>query len=217
MRRPASPRPGRDDGIAPVCCGPFRHVPNSFAAIPAFAWFKAVIFALLAVNTAVFAFSGTPSEGLDSAAWLVLLVLFELETGPVAAGRGRAAVIHGARLVAALAILVAAVGYFIDQEWLDAINSTLWIAVVAVLEFQVRFHAAAARYRALTTLVAAALYSGLAVVGLIWLWQAEWFAAFDAALWLLAFVAIEMNVLELLRRRTSPHPVPQPPGSRISA
>lgn len=179
---------------------------SSLAAIPAFTWFKALIFALLAVNTAVFAFSGTASEGLDSAAWLVLLVLFELETGPVAAGRRRPALIHGARLVAALAVVAAAVGYFAGQEWLDAINSMLWIAVVAVLEFQVRIRGAAARYRVLTTLVAAALYSGLAVVALIWLWQAEWFAAFDAALWLLAFVAIEMNVLELLRGRTEPAP-----------
>lgn len=191
-------------------------MPNLFTALPALAWFKAVIFTLLAVNTAVFAFSGTASESLDSAAWLVLLVLFELETGPVAFGRRRAAAIHGARLLAALAILAAAVGYFVGEEWLDAINSALWIAVVAVLEFQVRLRAAAARYRALTTLVATALYSGLAVVALTWLWQAEWFAAFDAALWLLAFVAIEMNVLELLRRRVPARPSPPAPGSRIS-
>ena len=190
-------------------------MPNLFTALPALAWFKAVIFTLLAVNTAVFAFSGTGSESLDSAAWLVLLVLFELETGPVATGRRRAAAIHGARLLAALAILAAAVGYFVGEEWLDAINSALWIAVVAVLEFQVRIHAATP-YRALTTLVAAALYSGLAVVALTWLWQAEWFAAFDAALWLLAFVAIEMNVLELLRRRVPARPSPPAPGSRIS-
>lgn len=176
-----------------------------------------MIFALLALNTAVFAFSGTASEGLDAAAWLVLLLLFELETGPVAAGRRRAAAIHGARLLAALAILAAAIGYFMAEEWLDALNSTLWIAVVAVLEFQVRIPPGAARYRPLTALVAAALYSGLAVVALLWVWQAEWFAAFDAALWLLAFVAIEMNVLELLRRRIPPHPSPQAPGSRIDA
>jgi hypothetical protein len=41
----------------------------------------AAIFTLLAINTAVFLASGTPSEALDSIAWLMLLVLFELETG----------------------------------------------------------------------------------------------------------------------------------------
>jgi len=175
-------------------------VPIPLVTTPVFHGLKAAIFALLAVNTAIFAFAGSASEGLDSVAWLILLVLFELETGSEAVARRRDAVIHAVRLVAAAAIVVAAAGYLAAREWLDAINSVLWIAVVAVLEFQVRWRAAAARYRALTTLFAAALYSGLAAVALIWLWQAEWFGAYDAALWLLAFVAIEMNVLQLLRR-----------------
>lgn len=176
-------------------------MPIRLVTMPVFNGLKAAIFALLAVNTAIFAFSGTASEGLDSVAWLVLLILFELETGSEAATRRRDAVIHAVRLVAAAAIVVAAAGYLVAREWLDAVNSVLWIAVVAILEFQVRYRAAAARYRALTTLSAAALYSGLAAVALIWLWQAEWFGAYDAALWLLAFVAIEMNVLQLLQRR----------------
>ncbi len=168
---------------------------------PAYSWFKAVVFALLAWNTVVFVSRGTVSEGLDSIAWLVLLALFELETGAAPAPRKRAAVIHGARLVAAMAIPVAAVGYFLDREWLDTINSVLWIAVVAILEFQVRFPAAAARYRAWRGAIAAGLYSSLGTVALVWLWRADWFSAYDALLWLLAFVTIEINVLQVLRRR----------------
>jgi len=167
----------------------------------AYWWFKAVIFALLAWNTAVFVYRGTFSEGLDSIAWLVLLALFELETGAAPAPHKRAAVIHGARLVAAMAIPVAAVSYFFDREWLDAINSTLWIAVVAILEIQVRFPAAAARYRAWCGVIAAGLYSGLGTVALVWLWRADWFSAYDALLWLLAFVTIEINLLQVLRRQ----------------
>jgi hypothetical protein len=47
----------------------------------AWSWFKAAVFALLALNTGIFLRSGTFSEGLDSIAWLTLLALFELETG----------------------------------------------------------------------------------------------------------------------------------------
>ena len=168
----------------------------------AYSRFKTALFVLLAWNTGVFVYSGTFSEGLDSIAWLVLLALFELETG-AAAPRKQTAVIHAARFVAAIAIPVAAVGYVLDREWLDTVNSVLWIAVVAVLEFQVRFRSAAARYRALSTLIATVLYAGLGAVALIWLWRADWFSAYDALLWLLAFVTIEINVLQVLRAQSA--------------
>jgi hypothetical protein len=177
------------------------HVETLEPAAPAFRWFKVVVFALLAWNTLVFVSRGTFSEGLDSIAWLVLLALFELETGAAPAPRKWAAVIHGARLVAAMAIPVAAVGYFLDREWLDTINSALWIAVVAILEIQVRFPAVAARYSVWRGAVVAGLYSGLGAVALVWLWRSDWFSAYDALLWLLAFVTIEINVLQVLRRR----------------
>ena len=73
--------------------------------------------------------------------------------------------------------------------------------MVVILEFQVRFQAVALRYRALSTAVAAGIYCGLAAVALIWLLRTEWFSAYDALLWLLAFVTIEINVLEALQRR----------------
>jgi len=179
--------------------GGVRRAPGSPAR--AYSWFKTALFVLLAWNTGLFVYSGTFSEGLDSIAWLVLLALFELETGAAAPAK-QTTVIHAARFVAAIAIPVAAVGYFLDREWLDAINSVLWIAVVAVLEFQVRFRSAAARYRALSALVATGLYAGLGAVALIWLWRTDWFSAYDALLWLLAFVTIEINVLQVLRAQS---------------
>lgn len=176
--------------------------------MPVFSWFKTLVFGLLALNAAIFVFGGTVSEGLDSAAWLALLVLFEIETSHGPIRPRRAAIIHAARLVAAIAIPVAAVGYALDEEWLDATNAALWIAVVLVLEFRVRFPPAAARYRTETTVVATALYIGLGCVALVWLWRAEWFNAYDALLWLLAFATIEVNVLQSLRRWPAPTAAP---------
>ena len=141
--------------------------------------------------------SGTFTQALDSVAWLTLLTLFGLETGLAGRfGQGRhAAAIRGARLAAVTAILAAAVGYVHEKELLDAINIGLWIAVVGLLEFQVRHAAAVAERRAWFATAAATLYSGLGALVLAWLWRGEWFDAYDGLLWLTAFAAIELDLL----------------------
>ena len=164
-------------------------------------WFKAAVFALLACNTAVYAILGTLSEALDSIAWLLLLASFELETGLGGRfGAGRlAAVLRALRIGASAAILAAGLGYVRDREWLDALNIGLWIGVVALLEFEVRYPAAVARHRARYTAASATLYCGLAALVFAWLWQGDWFDAYDATLWLVAFATIEINVLGIVR------------------
>jgi hypothetical protein len=177
-------------------------------------WVKAAVFALLACNTAIYAISGTLSEALDSVAWLTLLLAFELETGlggRFAEGR-LAAVLRGVRLAAAAAILAAGIGYVLDREWLDAANVGLWIAVVALLESEVRYPAFLAAQRTRFTAVAATLYSGLAILVLAWLWQGDWFDAWDAALWLVAFATIEINVLGLASDAATRHGAGRPPA-----
>lgn len=169
-----------------------------------FLGFKLAVLALLACNAAVFARSGTPNEALDSAAWFALLVLFELETrfGCQMRRFGAAALVRGIRLVAALAILVSAIGYVRDGEWLDAANAWLWIAVVVLLEAEVRRPQAVATHAGVFALTAIALYGGLALVAAIWAWRGEWFDAYDALLWLVAFAIIELDLL----RREKPEP-----------
>ena len=171
---------------------------SAVIAPPRHLWLKAVVFALLAWNTGVYVFTGTLSEALDATAWLALLVLFELETdfGDRLRDGRTEAVVRGVRLAAAAAVAAAALGYVRDREWLDAINSGLWVAMVAVLELQVRYPQTAARrgtwFAAALTLV----YTGLGALVLAWAWQREWFDAYDAVLWLAALAIIEMNVLQ---------------------
>ena len=172
-----------------------RFVPTPAAG---YAWFKASLFALLGCNAAAYIYSGTLSEALDTAAWLVLLVLYELETdfgGRFREGRTGAAV-RGVRLLAAAAVCAAAIGYARNEEWLDAINSGLWIAVVILLEVEVRHPNAVATSRRQFVGAVAALYAGLGAMVLTWIWRGEWFEAYDALLWLAALVVIEMNILE---------------------
>ena len=164
-------------------------------------WFKAGVFTLLACNATYFLFLGTFSEALDATSWLTLLALFELEAGYGDRLRRTraAALVHGIRLAAAAAVGAAALGYVYEGEWLDAVNSWLWIGVVVLLEFEVRYPRAVDRRRARFAGVATMLYAGLGALVLVWAWRGEWFDAYDALLWLIAFVTIEIDVLQISR------------------
>jgi len=164
-------------------------------------WFKAGVFTLLACNAAYLLLLGTFSEALDAISWLALLALFELETGyGDRFRRTRAtALVHGIRLIAAAAVGAAALGYVYEGEWLDAVNSWLWIGVVVLLEIEVRYPRAVDRRRASFAGVATTLYAGLGALVLVWAWRGEWFDAYDALLWLIAFVTIEIDVLRIFR------------------
>lgn len=177
-------------------------MPHTRAETPWHAWLKAIVYVLLASNTAVYGVSGTLNEALDSVAWLILLASFEFETRPGSgpARRSSAALLRGVRLAAAATILGAAAGYVRDGEWLDVFNTGLWIAVVALLEFEVRYAGAVARHRPWFLAATAALFAGLGALAFTWLWRGEWFDAYDAALWLVAFATIEMNVLAAAQR-----------------
>lgn len=157
----------------------------------------AVIYGLLACNTTYYIVAGRVSEALESAAWYVLLILFALETTRarhLLATRALTAV-HGMRLLATLAIAASAVLYVREKEWLDAANLFLWIAVVALLEMEVRRPSAISVHRRAFTTTAALLYAALGVLVIIWLARGEWMNAWDAALWLSAFGILELDVL----------------------
>lgn len=80
------------------------------------------------------------------------------------------------------------------SEGIDAI-AWLWILVVLLLEAKVRFTRAVRERRTEFKVAAGMLYGALALFVPVWAWRGEWFDAWDAAPWLVAFVAIEINVL----------------------
>lgn len=45
------------------------------------------------------------------------------------------------------------------------------------------------------------LYAGLAALVPVWAWRGEWFEAYDALLWIVAFAGIGINVLQIFRRK----------------
>lgn len=173
---------------------------------------KAVLYALLAVNVGLYALHGTPAETLDTAAWLLLLGLFEWETGGWGLRTRSRRVVHVLRAIATLAVLVACAGYALAREWLDFANASAWLAVVLLLEAEVRVPSRHARLHRVRRALAMACY--VALSGFVVAWTVDGLRgdrdalldAWDAALWLLAFVAIELNVFGL-----------QSPGARAQA
>lgn len=172
----------------------------------AFPWFKWTVYALLALNVYLFIVTQTLIEGLDSLAWVLLLLLLEWETsrlGRQVLPRWEQGLIHGLRLVATALIVWAAweysaAEYVAVHGRLDQFNAWLWLAVVLVLEYEVRWPIFRRQWQWwLINAVKITLYGGLLLIAVLWGVSDEpgaWFDCYDAVLWILCFFAIELNV-----------------------
>ena len=83
--------------------------------------------------------------------------------------------------------------------WVDVINSTVWLLVVLVLEIDVRLQERNLLEGAVLALSKAAkvvLYSILFLAAVYWGIKGDFVDFWDAFLWLVAFVFIEMNIFE---------------------
>ena len=83
--------------------------------------------------------------------------------------------------------------------WLDVVKATVWVLVVIVLEADVWLQLRGrleGLVMQLSRYIKIGLYAILAVAVFAWLFMADWLSAWDAAVWLIAFVFIEMNILQ---------------------
>ena len=83
--------------------------------------------------------------------------------------------------------------------WVDVINSAVWLLVVAVLEMDVRLQELNRLEGTVLRMSNSAkyvLYSVLLLAAIYWGVKGDFVDFWDAFLWLVAFVFIEMNVLE---------------------
>lgn len=100
-------------------------------------------------------------------------------------------------------VRVLAAGDMLDAArrlaWTDVINAGTWLIIVLLLEIDVRLQLAGhltGRVLRLSEFAKALLYGTLLVCALYWGYAGTFLDFWDAFLWLLAFVLIEMNVLE---------------------
>lgn len=161
--------------------------------------FKIAIVVLLILNVVIYATVDTLLNTVDSLVWLMLLVLYELEA-------------NGAVLMTAkkwewmrtfLIVLIALVfvGYVHDHEWLAVINSVFWFALIILLELEVRLPDKVSNYRLSYWWATVLVFAGLIGMVIVWAWQSAWLDVYDAALWIVAFGTIEIDIAQLLQRK----------------
>ena len=252
----------------------FKYLIYSALAFNVYLFFKEewlaseVVFAAgISLDTIIEAYSST----IDTASWLVLLLLFELETYVIDDDKLVGAtkrIIHGVRMFCYIFILYSLYGYMtkvgllsqfepqkitdlcnmakewkfmetlnvynamtaetcqtlyssskdyfvhtpfkvvVDTQglhntkmlaWVDVINASAWVAVVIMLEIDVRTQLGSISskfWNKFSPYVKVTVYSILLIAAIYWGVTGNFLEFWDAFLWILAFVLIEMNMFE---------------------
>lgn len=169
-----------------------------------FILFKYMIYALLAFNVYLFALNGTFTETIDTAAWVIILGLFEWETRSLKeeySGLEEKAILTILSIFGYSVIIYSCYSYFIEAQWLDFANALTWIFVVLVLQYDIYFpgHYDKNEWTA-RNIIKFALYGALFGFAVTWGIQGEALDFYDAFLWILSFFVIEMNIFNFEHR-----------------
>lgn len=158
-------------------------------------------FGYLTKMLAMYAYELTGAAGAcDLDGFSVLLELDEYE--PLDSTNCTALEADGELYRLETAAIVAAPGVWLDTvrlAWVDVINSATWLVVVALLELDVRLqehHALRGAWLTFSKIAKYVLYPVLLAAAVYWWFEGSFLDFWDAFLWLVAFVFIEMNVLE---------------------
>lgn len=174
-------------------------MPNPFSSLQ-YPKSKLLILVLLTINAVTYAVVDTPTTAIDAGTWLILLVIYELESSGEKLPLSER-LLEKIRDVLIGVIVLVFISYWHDSEWLDVGNSLLWFALIAVMELEVRRPMLVLKYANLFWLLTIVIFSGLIAMAGIWLWQQAWLDAYDALLWIAAFGMIEVDLLHFLKRR----------------
>ena len=171
---------------------------NYFSSIP-YPKSKLAIVVLLIVNAVIYAMVDTLISAVDAFAWLMLLVLYELETN----GNALMAEItlHRLRGFLIAVIVLVFVSYVHDGELLDVVNSALWFTLIALLELEVRWPDKVFEHQQSYWWATLTVFAGLIAMVIIWAWQSAWLDVYDATLWIVAFGSIEVDIIQVLQRK----------------
>jgi hypothetical protein len=161
--------------------------------------FKLVIVVLLTLNAIIYAWVDSLISAVDELAWLVWLMLYELEANSLAPMHQNA--LHAIRSILIAVVALVFVSYVHDSKWLDVVNSALWFSLIALLELEVRWTDKVFEYRQSYWLATMIVFAGLIAMPITLAWQSAWLDVYDATLWIVAFASIERDIVQLLRRK----------------
>lgn len=176
-----------------------------------FRLFKYSVYALLTFNILLFLIHGTAHEALDSLGWVILLATFEYEStslDEVYASQTEKWTLFAFQCLGYGLASYATLQYFLSGQWLDLLNAVTWLAVCAVLAYDVYSPGdyAGAEWK-IRNAIKGALYTILVGVALWWGWEGLQEEAsftglldfYDASLWIACFAVIELNVFDYER------------------
>lgn len=169
--------------------------------------FKTTVYTLLVINVwLLFRASGSnefvPYKAVDQVGWLLILGVFEWETRSPAADGGRRRILGwplGIELVGYGFAVFALANYWHDRIWLDVVNSLVWLAISWMIWLDILAPVAidTPMHRGRNT-IKFALYAATFVCAVLWGIEGALLDFYDAALWILCFFAIEMNLLRFV-------------------
>ena len=167
--------------------------------------FKYTVYGLLIANVGLlFRSAGAdqfvPYKAVDQVGWLLILGVFEWETRHPAGDRRRH--IGGWPIVAELlgygCALLALGHYIADRNGVDIVNAIVWLAISAMIWLDILAPVAAGTVaHRRRTLAKSILYAGVLGCAVTWGIEGALLDFYDAALWILCFFAIEMNLLRI--------------------
>lgn len=161
---------------------------------------KLLILALLCLNAFLYAIFDSLSTGIDAMTWLILLVIYELETNSTTLSIA-AKTSNKIRTVLIAVIIGVFFSYLSESRWLDVCNSLLWFALIALMEVEVRHPDIILRHATLSWMLTVGIFAGLLGMAGLWLYDRAWLDAYDALLWIAAFGLIEVDIFHFLKRK----------------
>jgi hypothetical protein len=173
---------------------PIRHGKTVFKTA------KYTIFGLLVVDMLVYLWGSTLNEALDSVGWLFLLGAFEYESTSLHenyASTWEKYLLMAVQTVGYGITLKVTITYGVTHEWLDLANSILWLLVCASIAYDIYapgdYEGAEWRVRNALKMT---LYMALVAIAITWGVEGAWLDFYDAALWILCFAVVELNIFE---------------------
>ncbi len=178
--------------------------PNSLIGkiFPYAKWF---IYGLLFVNMTLFFSNQTIEEGIDSLAWLIILLLLEWETSQLDKDSLYQLEKYLVRIVRGVAYVIVIYStysygtqeYVNENGTLDLVNALIWLVVIFLIEYEILFeNSFQALFGKFISLLKILLYSSLFAIALLWQLDGEWLDFYDAALWIICFFFVELNILQ---------------------
>lgn len=169
--------------------------------------FKYTVYALLVINVwLLIRVAGddqfVPYKAVDQVGWLLILGVFEWETRSPAPDGGRRSIFGwplGIELLGYGFAVFALVNYWHDRIWLDVVNSVVWLGIswTIWLDILAPVTTDSTIHRRRNT-VKLALYTATFACAVLWGIEGALLDFYDAALWILCFFAIEMNLLRFV-------------------